>query len=160
MNNTTAKIGALVNSSDVRMEIYKRARVVLPKIGARCATTQSLLLIHAGVMNGIRLGTDGLRDALTQRYWARTSMIEKLQSYDMLFSEDRAGRHGGGKTWDQCVPDHVYLFIRWEQRDKQLAVIWDNNAVGFTLRNLGAACWHKGRRYNRTPFMFALRPPN
>jgi hypothetical protein len=151
MTTTKAKISALVNNAAERLAIYKRARVVLPHNGARCACTQSLLLIRAGVLNGVRLGTDDLDAALTARGWKRFESKVSLEPYDLLFSQDLAGRHP--------APDHVYLFVQWLDQPARVALIWDNNAVGFTARNLGGACWYKGKRLNRTPFGYALRPP-
>jgi hypothetical protein len=152
MSNERETILDLVKSADVRADIYRQARVVLPTCGARCATTQSLLLIKAGVLNGVRIGTSPLLETLKDRGWAPKWDVSMLQPGDMCFSRDLTGKKG----W----PDHVYLFLRWLNKPNLVAEIFDNNSKALIPRNIGKAVWYKGRRLSTTPFGFALCPPS
>jgi hypothetical protein len=139
----------------VRKWVYAEARRLLPSIGARCALTQYLFLVKAGVLKPRRpvptFTTQIEHILLTELAGVkRITDAAQLKRGDMCFSRNANSTPG---------PDHVYAFHspapvsadpllnfpRW-------AVIVDNYQVNQHSRNITAS-------RPKTPFDYALRLP-
>lgn len=133
----------------VRAWVYAEARRLLPNIGARCAVTQYLFLVKAGVVKARRpvpTFTTQIEAILINECKAkRITDAAKLKRGDICFSQNRNSTPG---------PDHVYaMHTPYIVNGMCLsALIVDNYAVGPHVRNIT-------NLGPKTPFDFALRLP-
>jgi hypothetical protein len=131
----------------VRAWVYAEARRILPTVGARCALTQYLFLVKAGVLKDKRearpLMTSQLEHALLTEVKGckRITNPTQLRRGDVCFSRNCNSVPG---------PDHVYAFHTG--LPSGAANVVDNYAVGPHPRNITAA-------KPKTPFDYALRLP-
>jgi hypothetical protein len=139
-----AYINAITDHA-VRAWVYKEARRILPDIGARCAITQYLFLVRAGVLKARRpvpTFTTQIEAILINECKARRiTDASRLQRGDVCFSRNQNGTPG---------PDHVYA-MHTPVYPCEPSLVVDNYAIDRHPRNIG-----KGPR---TPFDYALRLP-
>jgi hypothetical protein len=131
----------------VRKWVYAEARRLLPSIGARCAITQFLFLVKAGVLpKNIKpplTFTTQIEHALLVEVKGvkRIRDASQLRRGDICFSRNQNTVPG---------PDHVYAYHT--ALPSGAANVVDNYAVGPHKRNITALG-------PKTPFDFALRLP-
>lgn len=148
----------VLNNPQLRRSINSQARVILPESEQRCAAVQSLACFAAKGRDitqlerrDVQLNTADFEDRLRRRGWREVRSLDELRPGMICFSEDRRGRRGAA--------DHVYAFGGWLHARQRVALVWDNKADELHPRNMQGVAWYWFKRYNNTPFAFALAPP-
>jgi hypothetical protein len=139
------KLTFIVMEPGVRLEVYKRVRTVFKGVKALCAATMSEYLIRAGYLSGHRPWTATLSRDLEKKGAVRFDSLARCEPYTLCYSVDS---NGNG------APDHVYLFMRWLDKERAIAEVIDNYSVHPHPRNLKGPCWYKGRHLSNGRFWY------
>jgi hypothetical protein len=156
--NSGNAIAHVLGDPQMRLLIHGQALKIMPNDGARCAAVQSCTYFAAKGKDITKLGrcdvwtgTADFEAHLRKNGWHEVCSLDALEPGMICFSQDRRGRKGAA--------DHVYTFCGWLERRKRVALIWDNYQAALHPRNMLGATLYWWRRYNNTPFAFALAPP-
>lgn len=131
-------------------DIYNRVRVLYPSVHALCAATQSELDIRAGALTEHYPWAADYYAQLRAHGWIHGHDLKALEPGDKVFTVD--ANHNGS-------PDHTFVVVEWLDKEKMVALVYDNYQPAPHPRNVGAACIYKGKRlaYGRGVDLF--RPP-
>lgn len=144
-----SKIRDVCLQPSLRREFHDYTRKVLKLDANQCAATASLVLIEVAALDRVRTWTADLVAALSAKGWTRHA-DNSPPIGAVCFSEDLNAN---------SAPDHVYVFLGWEDQSKRLAVIYDNYSAALGFRNYGKAVTHKMKIYAKTPTAFYMLPP-
>ncbi|MDQ3022957.1 MAG: hypothetical protein M3R04_01035 [bacterium] len=172
--STRMRLAVLLSDPSARLDVYRTVRRAFKGVKALCAATVSEYLIRAGVLHGYRPWTAQLENALREKGWITViySETEVPSPAQASLARQRArpsvAQRSSAKPLDLCysidanrnsAPDHVFIFIRWLDRERLVAEVVDNYSAHPHPRNLGAPCWHGGRRLAYGCFSHAQRAP-
>ena len=137
--NRMEKLTGDLDSPAIRLDVFRKVRQAFKGVKALCAATASEYLIRAGYLNGYRPWTADLSKTLTAKGARRFDTVTDCEPYSLCYSVD--GNRNG-------APDHVYIFLCWIDPKRQIAEVVDNYSPHPHPRNLGGACWYKGKHLN------------
>jgi hypothetical protein len=144
---------AAVENPGTRYLVWHKAREILPKNPARCATTLALFAINARIMQRWRgewKATGKILAAFKKKGWKVCRDLSKLQPGYPCASEN----HNTNPD-----PDHVYIFVGWLDYAKGIAEIMDNQKRDPHARNIKRGVKYLGIWYSKTPIDYFLIPP-
>lgn len=142
-----------VENLHVRTWVWDQARIKLPKDGRRCATTLMLFALHAGIMQRWQpswVGTEAALSAFKKKGWKPSRDLSQLQPGYPCASKDA---NKNKKS------DHVYIFVKWLDYAKGVALIMDNQKRDPHARNIKNGVKYLGIWYSKTPIDYFLIPP-
>jgi hypothetical protein len=142
------KILEMVHKSQFRINCKTDLEAKFGKINL-CSYHQSYLLRKVGILDELFSWTKELSNKLRLLKWKKITDPTELKEGDICFSKDLDKRLKS--------PDHTYMFIKWYDKDKLLAMIWDNYNKEFTIRNIGGTVKAGIVKYAKTPFDWAYR---